>query len=169
MQGCQLSIQGRVPRVVKSLPQWQTLTELETLKPGTHLLETVPQPVGAHLAEESSSRRMFSSYFSTSQGFCFRNPWKEMFFRHFRRFCAQPGSLWSFTRSTPQVTPGNLELATPVVAATGSPPCAVPFALISMCGKVGLEGRLSLWAGADWCARCDLGFLSRSHLRTGCQ
>ena len=72
-------------------------------------------------------------------------------------------------QSAPQVTPGNLELATPVVAATGSPPCAAPFALISMCGKVGLEGRFSLWAGADWYVRGDLGFLSWSHLRTGCQ
>ena len=65
--------------------------------------------------------------------------------------------------------PGNLELPTPVVATTGSPPCAVAFALISMCRKVGLEGRFSLWAGADWCACGDLGFLSWSHLRTGCQ
>ena len=33
----------------------------------------------------------------------------------------------------------------------------------------GLEGRFSLWAGAGWWARGDLGVLSRSHLRTGWQ
>ena len=31
VQGCQISIQGRGPRVVKSLPRWQTLMELRTL------------------------------------------------------------------------------------------------------------------------------------------
>ena len=31
VQGCQLSIQWRGPRVVKSLPRWETLTELGTL------------------------------------------------------------------------------------------------------------------------------------------
>ena len=73
------------------------------------------------------------------------------------------------TRRARKVTPGNLELATPDLAATGSPPWAAPAALISMCGKVGLEGRFSLWAGASWWTRGDLGVLSLSHLRMGCQ
>ena len=30
VQGCQLSIHGRGPQVVKSLPRWQTLRKLET-------------------------------------------------------------------------------------------------------------------------------------------
>ena len=63
----------------------------------------------------------------------------------------------------------NEELATPGLASTGSPPWAASAALISMCGKVGLEGRFSPWAGAGWWARGDLGVLSRSQLRTGCQ
>ena len=63
----------------------------------------------------------------------------------------------------------NEELATPGLAATGSPPWAAPAALITMCGKVGLEGRFSPWAGAGLWARGDLGVLSRSHLRMGCQ
>ena len=49
VQGCQLSIPGTGTRVVKSFLQWQTLRELGTLQPGTHLLATVPQPGGAHL------------------------------------------------------------------------------------------------------------------------
>ena len=150
MQGCQLSIPGRGPRVVKSLPRRQNLCELGTLQPGTHLLARVPQPVGAHLAGESSSRRMFSSCVSTVQGFCFRNPWRERFFRCFRQFSAQPGCLWSFTRRSPKVTPGNLELATVGKAETGSPLWVGPRALIYMCRKVGLEGTFSLWAGAGW-------------------
>ena len=124
VQGCQLSIHGRGPRVVKSLPRYQTLRELGTLQPGTHLLATVPQPVGAHLTGDSSLRRMLSSCVLTDQGFCFRKPWRERFFISFRRFSAQPGCLWSFTRRAPEVTPGNLELATPGQAATGSPPWA---------------------------------------------
>ena len=136
VQGCQLSIHGRGPWVVKSLPRRQTLRELGTLQPGTHLLATVPQPFGAHLAGESSFRRMFSSCVSTDKGFCFRKPWRERFFRCFRWYSAQHGCLWSFTRRAPKVTPSNLELATPGNAATGSPPWAVPGALISMCGKV---------------------------------
>ena len=31
VQWCQMSIQGRGPQVVKSLPQWQILTEFGTL------------------------------------------------------------------------------------------------------------------------------------------
>ena len=127
------------------------------------------QPVGAHLAGESSFRRMFSSCFSTDQRFCFRNPWRERFFRCFRWFSTQPGCLWFFTKRAPKVIPFNLELDTPGLAATGSPPWAVPAALISMCRKVGLEGRFSLWAGAGWWARGDLGVLSWSHLRRGWQ
>ena len=92
-----------------------------------------------------------------------------MFFRCFRRFSAQHGCLWSFTRRAPKVTPGNLELATPELASTGSPSWEVPGALISMCREGGLEWRFSLWAGACWLARGDLGVLSRSHLWTGCQ
>ena len=110
---------------------------------------------------------MFSSCVSTGQGFCFRKPWRERLFRCFRRFSAQPGCLWSFLRRAPKVTPVNLELATPGLAATGSPPWAAPTALIAMCGEVGLEGSFSLWAGAGWWARGDLGVLARSHLRTG--
>ena len=144
VQGCQLSIPGRGPPMVKSLPRRQTLRELGTLKPGTLLLATVPQPVGAHLTGESSFRRMFSSCVLTDQGFCSRKPLRERFFRCFRWYSAQHGCLWSFTRSVPKVTPGNLELATPGKAATGSPPWAAPGALISMCGKVGLEGTFSL-------------------------
>ena len=124
VQGCQLSIPGRGPRVVNSLPRPQTLRELGTLQPGTHLLATVPQPVGAHLTGESSSRRMFSSCVLTDQAFCFRKPCRERLFRNFRHFSAQPGCLWSFTRRAPEVTPGNLEVATPGLAATGSPPWA---------------------------------------------
>ena len=124
VQGCQLSIPGRGPWVVKSLPRWQTLRNLGNLSPGTHLLATVPLPVGAHLAGESSSRRIVSSCVSTDQGFCFRIPWREWFFRSFRGFSVQPGCLWSFTRRAREVNPGNLELVTPGLAATGSPPWA---------------------------------------------
>ena len=133
-----------------------------------HLLAISPQTVGAHLAGESSSRRMFSSFVLTDQGFCFRKPWRE-------RFSDLSGGPVNnldasvLTRRARKVTPGNLELATPGLAATGSPPWAAPAALISMCGKVGLEGRFSLWAGASWWARGDLGVLSQSHLRMGCQ
>ncbi|XP_015316441.2 ral guanine nucleotide dissociation stimulator isoform X2 [Bos taurus] len=56
----------------------------------------------AHSAAETSSRRMFSSCVSTDQGFCFRKPWRERFFRCFRRFSAQLGCLWSFTRRSPK-------------------------------------------------------------------
>ena len=112
---------------------------------------------------------MFSSCVSTGQGFCLRKPWRERFFRCFRRFSAQLGCLWSFTRRSPKVTTGNLELATPGLAATGSPPWAAPAALISMWGEVELEGRFSLWAGTGWWFRSDLVVLSRSHLRTGWQ
>nr|XP_014338137.1 PREDICTED: ral guanine nucleotide dissociation stimulator-like [Bos mutus] len=56
----------------------------------------------AHSAGETSSRRMFSSCVSTDQGFCFRKPWRERFFRCFRRFSAQLGCLWSFTRRSPK-------------------------------------------------------------------
>ena len=63
----------------------------------------------------------------------------------------------------------KLEPATPGLASTGSPPWAVPPAFIFMCGEGGLEGRFSLWAGAGWWARGDLGVLSWSHLRTGWQ
>ena len=123
-QGSKLSINGRDPRVVKSLPRRHTLRELGTLQPGTQLLATVSQPVGAHLTGESSFRRMFSNCVSTDQGFCFRKPWRERFFTSFTRFSGQPGCLWSFTRRAPKVTPGNLELATPGKATTGSPPWA---------------------------------------------
>ena len=61
-------------------------------KPGTHFLATVPQPVRAPLAGESSSRMMVSSCVSTDQGFCSRKPWREMFFRCFRQFSAQTGA-----------------------------------------------------------------------------
>ena len=132
VQGCQLSVPGRGPRVVQSLPRRQTLRELGTLQPGTHLLATASQPVEAHLTGESSFSRMFSSCILTDQGFCFRKPWRERFFRCSRRYSAQHGCLWSFTRRAPKVTPGNLELATPGNATTGSPPWAVPGALISM-------------------------------------
>ena len=144
VQGCQLSIPGRDPQVVKSLPRRQTLRELRTLQPGTHLLATVPQPVGSHLTGESSFRRMFSSCVLTDQGFCFRKPRRERFFRCFRWYSAQHGCLWSFTRRAPKVTPGNLEVATAGKAATESPLWAGPRALISMCGKVGLKGTFSL-------------------------
>ena len=144
VQGCQLSMQGWGPRVVKSLPRWQTLRELGTLQPGSHLLATVPQPVGAHLTGESSFRRMFSSCVLTDQGFCSRKPLRERFFRCFRWYSAQHGCLWSCTRRATKVTPGNLELDTAGKAATGSPLWAGPCALISMCGKVGLEGTFSL-------------------------
>ena len=144
VQGCQLSIPLRGPRVVKSLPRWQTLRELRTLQPGTHILATAPQPVGAHLTGESSFRRKFSSCVLTDQGFCFRKPWRERFFRCYKQYSAQHGCLRSFTRRAPKVTPGNLELATSGNAATGSPPWAAPGALISMCRKVGLEGSFSL-------------------------
>ena len=144
VQGCQLSIPGRGPRVVKSLPPRQAIRELGTLQPGTHLLATVPQPVGAHLTGESSFRRMFTSSVLTYQGFCFRKPGRERFFRCFRRYKAQHGCLWSFTRRAPKVTPGNLELATAGKAATGCPLWAGPRVLISMYGKVGLEGTFSL-------------------------
>ena len=144
VQGYQLSIPVRGPRVVKSFPQQQTLRELGPLQPATHLLVTAPQPVGAHLTGESSFRRMFSSCVLTDQGFCFRKSWRERFFRSFRRYSAQHGCLWSFNRRAPKVTPDNLELATPGNTAPGSPPWAVPGALISMCGKVGLEGTFSL-------------------------
>ena len=121
------------------------------------------------MAGKSSSRRMVSSFVLTGQGFCFRKTWREMFFRCFRQFSAQHGCLWSFTRKAPKVIPGNIELATPGLASTGSPSWAVPGALISMCREAGLEGRFSLWAGAGWWARGYLGVLSLSHLWTGCQ
>ena len=142
--GCQMAILGRGPQVVKSLPQWQTLRELGTLQPGTHLLATAPHSVGAQLTGQSSFSRMFSSCVLTDQGFCFRKPWRERFCTCSRRYSAQHGCLWSFTRKAPKVTPGNLELATPGNATTGSPPWAAPGALISMCRKVGLEGTFSL-------------------------
>ena len=123
----------------------------------------------AHSAGKTSSRRMFSNCVSTDQGFRFRKPWRERFFRCFRRFSAQPGCLWSFTRRAPKVTAGNLELATPGQATTGSRPWAVPAALISIWGEVELEGRFSLWAGTGWWARGYLVVLSRSHRRTGWQ
>ena len=144
VQGCQLSIPGRGPWVMNSLPRRHTLRELRTLQPGTHLLATVPQPVGVHLTDESSFRRMFSSCVLNDHGFHSRKPWRENFFRCFRWYSAQHGCLWSFTRRAPKDTPGNLELATPGKAATGSPPWAAPGDLISMCGKVGLEGTFSL-------------------------
>ena len=112
---------------------------------------------------------MVCSCVSTDQGFCFRKPWREMFFRCFRQFSAQPGCLWSFTRRAHKVTQGNLELATAGLASTGSPSLAAPGALISMCREGGLEGTFCLWARAGWCTRGDLGFLSRSHQRMGCQ
>ena len=143
-QGCQLSINGRDPREVKSLPRRHTLRELGTLQPGTHLLPTVPQPVGAHLTGESSFRRMFSSCVLTDQGFCFRKPWRARFFRCFRWYSDQHGCLCSFTRRAPKVTPGNLALSTAGKATTGNPIWAGPRALIFMCGKVGLEGTFSL-------------------------
>ena len=111
---------------------------------------------------------MFSSCVLTDQGFCSRKPWRERFFRCFRWYSGQPGCLWSFARRAPEVTPGSLELATPGVASTWSPSWAAPGALICMCREGGLEGRFSLWAGAGWWARGDLGELSRSHLMTGC-
>ena len=144
VQGCQLSIPGCGPWVVNSLPRWQTLRELGTLQPATHLLATAPQPGGAHLTGESSFRRMFSSCVLTDQGFCFKKPWRERFFRSFRWYSAQHGCLWFFNRRAPKVTPDNLELATSGNTTTGSPPWAAPGALISMCGKVGLEGMFSL-------------------------
>ena len=144
VQGCELSVRGRDPRVVKSLPRRQTLRELGPLQPGRQLLATVPQPFGAHLTGESSFRSMVSSCVLIDQGFCFRKPWREMFFSGFRWYSAQHGCLWSFTRRAPNVTPGNLELATAGKAATGSPLWAGPCALISMCRKVGLEGTFSL-------------------------
>ena len=109
---------------------------------------------------------MFSTCVSTGQGFFFRKPWRERFFRCFRWFSTQPGSIWSFTRRSPKVTPGNLERATPGLSATASPPWAAPPAVISMCGEVGLKGRFSLWAGVGRWARGDLGVLLRSHLKT---
>ena len=121
------------------------------------------------MAGESSFRMMVSRCVSTDQGFCFRKPWREMFFICFWRYSAQPGCLWSFTRRAPKVTQGNLELATPELASTGNPSLAVPGALISMCREWGLEGTFCLWAGAGCWARGDLGVLSRSHQRTGCQ
>ena len=54
------------------------------------------------------------------------------------------------SRKAPKVTPGNLELSTAGKAATGSPLEAWPGALISMCGKVRLEGMFSLLTGAGW-------------------
>ena len=104
-------------------------------------MATVPQPVGAHLVGESSSRRMFSSCVSTVQGFCFRKHWREKLFRW---FSAQPGCLWSFTRRAPKAIPGNLELATSGVDSNRSPSWAAPGALICMCREVGLEGMFSL-------------------------
>ena len=121
------------------------------------------------MAGESSSRRMFSCCVLTGQGFCFRKPWRERFFRCSRWFSAQLGCLWSFTRRSPKVIPGNLKLETPGLPATGSPCWAVPPALRSMGGEVGREGRFSLWAGGGWYAQGDQGVLSRSQLRTGLQ
>ena len=141
VQGCQLSIPVRGPRLVKSLPRRQTLRELGTLQPGTHLLATVPQPVWAHLTGESSFRRMLSSSVLTDQGFCFRKPWRERFFRCFRWHSAQHGCLWSFTRRAPTVTPGNLELATPGKAATGSPPWQRQVPSSPCAGNWDLRGR----------------------------
>ena len=69
-----------------------------------------------------------------------REHWRERFFRCFRWFSTQPGCLWSFIRRSPKVIPVNLELATPGLAATGSPPRAVPVALISIWGKWDLRG-----------------------------
>ena len=112
---------------------------------------------------------MFSSCVSTGQGFCFRKPWRERFFRCFRQFSTQPGCLWSFSRRSPKVIPVNLELATPGLADTGSRLWAAPAALISMCGKVGHERRYSVWAGVGCWARGDQGVLSQSHLRMGWQ
>ena len=112
VQGCQLSIDGRGPRVVKSLPRRQTLRKLRTLQPSTQLLAPVPQPVGAHLTGESSFRRMFSSCVLTDQGFCFRIPCRARLFICFRWYSVQHGCLWSLTRRAPKVTPGNVELAT---------------------------------------------------------
>ena len=144
VHGCQLSIPGRGPWVVKSLPRRQIPRELGTQQPGTHLLATVPQPVGAHLPRESSFRRIFSSCVLTDMGFCSRKPWRERFSRCFRWYSAQHGCLRSFTRRAPKVTPGNLELSTAGKAATVSPLWAGPRAPISMCGKKGLEGMFSL-------------------------
>ena len=73
----------------------------------------------------------------------------------------------SFTRRSPKVISVNLELATPSLASTGSPPWAAPAALISMCREGGRERRFSLWTGAGYWAHGDLGVLSQSHLRTG--
>ena len=96
--------------------------KLGTLQQGTHILATASQPGEAHLTGESSFRGMFSSCVLTDQEFCFRKSWRERFFRCFRRHSAQHGCLWSFTRRTPKVTPGNLELAKPGSATTGRPP-----------------------------------------------
>ncbi|CAN0457767.1 unnamed protein product, partial [Rangifer tarandus platyrhynchus] len=41
---------------------------------------------------------MFSSCVSNEQGFSFRKPWRERFFRCFSLFSAPPGCLSSFTR-----------------------------------------------------------------------
>ena len=60
-------------------------------------------------------------------------------------------------------------MATPELPSTGSPSWAAPGALISMCRERGLEGTFCLWAGAGCWARGDLGVLSLSHQRTGCQ
>ena len=104
VQGCQLSINRRDPRVVNSLPRRQTLRELGTMQPGRQLLATVPQPVGAHLTGESSFRRMFSTCVLTDQGFCFRKPWRERFFSCFRWYSAQHGCLGSFSRRSCQIS-----------------------------------------------------------------
>ena len=121
------------------------------------------------MAGECSSRRMFSSCVSTGQGFCFRKPWRERFFRCFRQFSTHAGCLWSFTRRAPKVISVKLDLATPGLAATGSHPWAAPAAIISMCGEGGLEGRFSLKPGVGWWPCGDLGVLSRSRLRMGWQ
>ena len=69
----------------------------------------------------------------------------------FQMFQAIPCSTWMpvvLYQGSPKVSPFNLELATPGLPSTGSPPWAVPAALIFMCGEGGLEGKVSLWAGA---------------------
>ena len=84
VQGCQLSIPGRGPWVVKSLPRLQTLRELGTLQPGTHLLATAPQSVGAHLTLESSFSSMFSSCVFTDQGFLLQETLEGEVFQMFQ-------------------------------------------------------------------------------------
>ena len=61
VQCCQMSMPGRGPRVLKSLTQRQTLRQLGTLQPGTHLIATASQAVEAQLTRESSFSKMFPS------------------------------------------------------------------------------------------------------------